>query len=109
MAHIHGNEYQVISVRRDGTEDLSEWLQSVEQIALAIAVSSKPQDRAYWVRARNIVCAACAGVEQMIMECPITNIPSARCGPLDPRRRMETGTKSRHEVNSVPRNGHRVA
>ena len=109
MAHIHGNEYQVISVRQDGTEELSEWLQSVAQIAEAIAAAGKPQDRAYWVRARNILCPECGDAEQVIIECPITNIPSLRCGPHDSRNLMETRKTSRYEVEVVLRTRHRVA
>jgi len=109
MAHIHGNEYQIICVRRDGSEELSEWLHCVEQIAEAIAAGRKPQDKAYWVRARKVLCADCADAEQTIVECPITNIPSPRCSPPDSQYLIETGTKSRYEVEVILRNNHRVA
>jgi hypothetical protein len=33
MAHNHGNEYQVKIVHADGTEELSEWMNSQEQVA----------------------------------------------------------------------------
>src|SRR5450759_4905720 len=56
MAHNHGSEYQVRIVHGDGTEELSGWLNSAEQVAPAIAADRKPQGKAYWVRARNVVC-----------------------------------------------------
>jgi hypothetical protein len=37
MAHNHGNEYQVNIVHEDGTEELSEWMNSQEQVAQAMA------------------------------------------------------------------------
>lgn len=33
MAHNHGNEYQIRMVHEDGTEELSGWMQSAEQLA----------------------------------------------------------------------------
>ena len=51
MAHNHGSEYQVRIVHGDGTEELSGWLSSAEQVAQAIAADRKPQGKAYWIRA----------------------------------------------------------
>jgi hypothetical protein len=97
MAHNHGSEYQVRIVRGDGTEELSGWLNSAEQVAQAIAADPKPQGKAYWVRARNVVCTECPDREERIVECPLTNIPSPRYSPHDSRYMVEVGLKSRYE------------
>jgi len=56
MAHNHGSEYQVRIVRGDGTEELSGWLKSAEQASQAIAACHRPQDKAYWLLERNVLC-----------------------------------------------------
>ena len=98
MAHNHGSEYQVRIVHGDGTEELSGWLNSAEQVAQAIAADRKPQGKAYWLRARNVLCTGCPDREQTIIECPITDIPSPRYSPHDSRYLVEVGTKRRCEV-----------
>jgi hypothetical protein len=100
MTHNHGNEYQVIIVHGDGSEELSGWLNSAELVAQAIAADRHPQGEAYWVRARNVICLDCPDIEQRIVECPITNIPSPRCSPHDSGYLMKTGSKSWYEVES---------
>ena len=109
VAHNHGSEYQVRIVRGDGTEELSGWLNSAEQVAQAIAADPKPQGRAYWVRARNVVCTECPDREERIVECPLTNIPSPRHSPHDSRYMVEVGVKSRYELDMVIWNRHRAA
>jgi hypothetical protein len=109
MAHIHGNQYQVVFVRRDGREELSEWLHCVELVAEAIAAGCKPQDKAYWLRAQSVFCPDCTNAAQTMVECPIANVPSPRCSPHDSRYLVETGTKSRYELDVVVRNRRRVA
>ena len=58
MAHNHGSEYQVRIVHGDGTEELSGWLNSAEQVAQTIAADRKSQGKAYWLRARNVLWLA---------------------------------------------------
>ena len=70
MAHNHGSEYQVRIVRGDGTEELSGWLNSAEQIPQAIAACHRPQDKAYWLLERNVLCANCLDSGQRVMEYP---------------------------------------
>jgi hypothetical protein len=43
MAHNHGSEYQVQIVHEDGTEELSGWMNSEEQVAQAMAAVHRPQ------------------------------------------------------------------
>jgi hypothetical protein len=77
MAHDHGNEYQVRIIHADGTEKLSGWMNSEEQVAQAMAAVHKAQGEAYWLRERNVLCPDCFDKEQIIiLECPITDIPS---------------------------------
>ena len=109
MAHNHGSEYQVRIVHADGTEELSGWLNSAEQVAQAITADCKPQGKAYWVRARNVLCADCPDKEQRIVECPVADIPSPRCSPHDSRYLMEVGSKSRYELEVVTWQRHRAA
>jgi hypothetical protein len=110
VAHNHGNEYQVRIVRGDGTEELSGWLSSAEQVAQAIAADRKPQGKGYWLRARNVLCTDCPdGDERIIVECPLTGIPSPRYSPHDSRYLVELGSKSRYELEAVTWNRHRVA
>jgi hypothetical protein len=84
MAHDnHGNEYQVRIVQEDGTEELSGWMNSEDQLAQAMAEVHGAQGKAYWLRERNVLCPNCLDMEQIIVECPIKDIPSPRYSPHD--------------------------
>jgi hypothetical protein len=83
MDHNHGIEYQVKTVRRDGTEELSGWVSNKEQVAQAIVAARRPQDKGYWLQERNVLCSNCLDREQRISEYPLTDIPSPRCSPRD--------------------------
>ena len=109
MAHNHGSEYQVIIVHGDGTEELSGWLNSVEQVTQAITADRKPQGKAYWLRARNVLCTDCPDREQRIVECPLTDIPSPRYSPHYSRYLVEVGSKSRYELEVDIWNRHLAA
>ena len=95
MAHNHGNEYQVKIVYEDGTEDLSGWMYSEEQVAQAMAAVHKPQGKAYWLRERDFLCANCPDREQRIVEYPLTDIPSPRFSPHDSRYLLAVGSLDR--------------
>jgi nicotinic acid mononucleotide adenylyltransferase len=85
MAHDHGNEYQVRIIHADGTEKLSVWMNSEEQVAQAMAAVHKAQGEAYWLRKRNVLCPDCFDKEQIIiLECPITDIVSTIPPPRFP-------------------------
>ena len=107
MAHNHGSEYQVRIVRGDGTEELSGWLNSAEQIALAIAACHRLHDKACWLLERNVLCPNCLNGGQRVMEYPFTDCPSPRCSPHDSRYLVEVGSKSRYELEVVSWNSHR--
>jgi len=83
MAHNHGSEYQVDIVHEDGTEELSEWMNSAKQVAQAMRAVHRPQGKAYWLRERNVLCPNCLDREQRIVEYPLTDIASPRCSPHD--------------------------
>jgi len=85
MEHNHGSEYQVKTVRRDGTEELSGWMNNKEQVALAMAAARRLQGKAYWLQERNVLCPNCLDGEQRILEYTLTDIPSPRCSPHDSR------------------------
>jgi len=109
MAHSHGSEYQIRIVCGDGAEVMSGWLNSVEQVSRAIAAYRRPQDKAYWLLERNVLCPNCLDSGQRVMEYPLTDIPSPRCRPHDSRYLVEVGSKSRYELEVVVWNRHRVA
>src|SRR5260370_4663330 len=81
LAHNHGNEYQVKIVHEDGTEELSGWMNSADQVTQVMAAVHKPQGKGYWLRVRNVLCPNCLDSEQRIVECPLEDIPSSRCSP----------------------------
>jgi hypothetical protein len=109
MAHNHGSEYQVRIVHEDGTEELSGWLNSPEQVAQAVAASHRLQSKVYWLLERNVLCPNCVDKRQRVMEYPLTDIPSPRCSPHDSRYLVEVGSKSRYELEVDVWNGHRAA
>ena len=102
MANINGNEYQVRIVREDGTEELSGWMNSEEQLAQAMAGLRRAQGKACWLRERNVLCPDCFDKEQIIIvECPITGILSPRYRPHDSRYLVAVGSRNRHEFLEV--------
>jgi hypothetical protein len=101
MAHNHGNEYQVRVVHDDGTEELGGWMNTEEQLAQAMAVVHRAQGKAYWLRERNVLCPNCLDKEQIIVEFPITDIPSPRCSPHDSHYLLAVGSRNRYEVLEV--------
>jgi hypothetical protein len=99
MAHDHGNEYQVRIVHADGTEKLSGWMNSEEQLAQAMAAVHRAQGKAYWLRERNVLCPDCSDKEQIIIvECPISGIPSPRYRPHDSHYLVAVGSRNRCEL-----------
>src|SRR5271167_774081 len=109
MAHNHGSEYQVRIVHEHGTEELSEWMNSAEQVAQAMAAGHRSQGKAYWLLERNVLCTDCPDREQRIEECPLTDIPSPRYSPHDSRYLVEVGSKNRYQLEEVIWNRHRAA
>jgi hypothetical protein len=98
MAHNHGSEYQVDIVQEDGTEELSEWMNSAKQVAQAMGAVHRPQAKAYWLRERNVLCPNCIDREQRIMEYPFTDIASPRCSPHDSRYLVAVRSKNRYAM-----------
>lgn len=98
MAHNHGNEYQIRIVHEDGTEELSGLMNSTEQVARAMIAAHRPQGKACWLLVRNILCPDCSDREQIIMECPFTNIPSPRYMPHDSGYLQVVESRSRYSL-----------
>lgn len=98
MAHTHGNEYQVRIVHEDGTEELSGWMQSEEQVAPALAAIRRHHGTAYWLRVRLAPCPDCLERDQGIWEYPVTGIPSARYSPHDSEYLVAAACRNRSEV-----------
>jgi hypothetical protein len=98
MAHNHGDEYQVKTVHEDGTEELSGWMNSEEQVARAVVAVHIPPGKAFWLRARYVLCPNCLDREQRIVECPLTDMASPRCSPHDSCYLVTAGLKNRHAV-----------
>jgi hypothetical protein len=96
MAHNHGNEYQVRIIHADGTENVSGWMNS-EELLQVTATVHKAQGTAYWLRERNVLCPDCFDKEQtIILECPITDIPSPRYCPHDSHYLVAVGSRDRY-------------
>ena len=85
MAHDHGNEYQVKIVHANGTEQLSGWMTSEEQIPQVMATVHMSPGKTYWLLRRTVVCPNCPEREQGILEYPLTHVPSLRTQPHDSR------------------------
>jgi hypothetical protein len=98
MAHNHGNEYQVRIAHEDGTEELSGWMQSAEQVAPALAAIHRPEGNAYWLRARPVRCPDCVERDQGLWECPLTGFPSPRYGPHDSGYLLAAGWRNQSDV-----------
>ena len=102
LAHNHGNEYQIKIVHADGTEELSGWMNSQEQVAqqamAAMAAVHRRRGKAYWLRERNVLCPNCVDSEQRIVEYPLTDIPSPRCSPHDSRYLLAVGSRNQYDL-----------
>jgi len=99
MEHTHGNEYQIAIVHQDGTEELSGWMNSEEQMAQTMAAAHRTQGNAFWLRERNVFCPECSNKAQEItLECPITDIPSPRYLPHDSGYLLAVGSRNRWEL-----------
>ena len=94
MAHKNGNDYQIRIVRNDGTENLSEWMHSIEEVAHAMILIRKPQGAKCWLMVRSITWPYCPDLEQ-ILEYPIMNIPPLRYIPHNPRFLQVAGPGNR--------------
>jgi len=107
--HNHGSEYQIRIIRGDGTEELSGWLTSEEQVAQAITAHHRPHAKAYWLLERNVLCSKCLDRGQKVNEYPLADIPSPRYSPHDSRYLVEVGSKSRYELDVVISSRHQAA
>src|ERR1017187_4591798 len=106
MMHKHDNEYQIRTIHQDGTEELSAWMDGELKLAQAIAVVQVTHDRTFWLRVRSVPCSDCIGNEQPVtMECPIANLPSARCRPHDSQYLVSVGSRNRSELPDTARRG----
>ena len=101
MAHNHGNEYQIRIVHEDGTEELSGWMNSEEQLAQAMAAVHGARGKAYWLRERSVLCPDCCDKERIIVECLITDIPTPRYRPHDSHYLLAVGSRNRYELLEV--------
>jgi hypothetical protein len=99
MVHNHGNEYQIRIVHEDGSEELSGLMNSTEQVVQAMAAVYRPQGKDYWLLVRNVLCPDCLDRKQIIVEYPITNIPSPRYSPNDSHYLLAVGLKDRHALD----------
>jgi hypothetical protein len=105
MSHDHGSEYQIKIIHEDGTEKLSGWMNSVEQVtqqvAQAMAAFQRPRGNAYWLQERNLLCPNCPDRQQRIMEYPVMDILSPRCSPHDSRYLLAVGSMDRYTWGST--------
>jgi len=95
MTHKPDNEYQIRIVREDGTEELSGWTSSMEQVAQAVILARKLKGATCWLLKRNIICPNCSEIEK-ILEYPVMEIPSPRYNPHDSRYFQFGETRKRY-------------
>jgi hypothetical protein len=76
-------------------------MNSEEQLAQAMAAAHRAQRKAYWLRERSVLCPDCFDKEQIIVECPITDIPSPRYRPHDSRYLLAVGSRNRYDLLEV--------
>ena len=74
---------------------------SIEEFALAMTTVHRSQGKNYWLRERNVVCPNCLDREQIIVECPIADAPSARYSPHDSRYLMAVGSRRDYQQFEV--------
>ena len=99
MTHSHANEYQIRIACEDGTEELTGWMHSEEQLAQAMAALHTVPGKAYWLRVRNVPCPDCFDQEQqLVVESPITDIPSPRYRPHNSNYLVAVGSRNRYEL-----------
>jgi hypothetical protein len=101
MAHNHGNEYQLKIVHEDGTEEFGQWIMSREELVQAMVGVPKVPGKAYWLRERKVLCPTCLDEDRIIVECPVTNIPSPRYSPYDSHYLLATGSRDLCELPEV--------
>jgi len=87
MAH-NGNEYGIRIIYEDGTVELSGWMNSTEQLAQALAAVHRSHGEAYWLLVRR--------EDQIILESPITDIPSPRCSTHDSHYLVRVRSRDRY-------------
>jgi len=87
MAH-NGNEYEIKIIYEDGTVELSGRMNSTEQVAHAMAEVHRSHGRVYWLLVRR--------EDQIIMECPITDIPPPRYSPHDSQYLVRVRSRDRY-------------
>jgi hypothetical protein len=100
MAHNHGNEYQIRIVCEDGTEKLSAFMNSTEQVAQAMLAVHRPHGKTYCLLVRNILCPDCPDREQITMEYPLAIIPSPRFMPHDSSYLLIAQSRDRYALVS---------
>jgi hypothetical protein len=105
MAHNHGTVYQVKVIHKDGTEELSQWIEQ-GNVPYTLAALHKPQATGYWLRERSVTvpfCPMCRDVETAVSEYPLTDHLSPRSHPHDSSYLVLTGAKdSRDVAASIP-------
>jgi hypothetical protein len=97
MEHNHGYEYQIKIILENGTEELSGWMNSAEQVAQTVIVVHKLQGKTCWLLVRNIICTDCSEREHVV-EYPIIDIPSPRCIPSDSRHLRAEDSRNRYAL-----------
>jgi hypothetical protein len=82
------NEYEIKSIYEDGTVELSGWMNSTDQLAHAMAAVQRSQGKTHWLLVRR--------EDQIILECPITDIPSPRYSRHDSYYLVKVRSRDRY-------------
>ena len=97
MAHNYGNEYRIRIIQENGTEELSEWMNSTEQVAQALIVAHTLRRKTCWLQVRNIFRPSSLEMGP-VSEYPIMDIPSPRCISPDPHHQQAANSNSSYSI-----------
>ena len=89
------NEYRLKIVHEDGTKELEEWSNNIEQVAQAVILTRELQGRTCWLLVRSITCTQYQG-RKGILEYPVLPIPSLRYNPHASRYLQYENSRTRH-------------
>ena len=99
MGCNRGSEFQIKVIHADGTEELGGWMKSETEVAQAVASAKSGRGKTYWLRKRDVVCPDCLDKEQqIILEFPILDKPSARCRAHDSGYLNAVGSRDRYAL-----------
>jgi hypothetical protein len=95
MAPSHIQQYRIRIAREDGTEELTGWMDSEEQLVQTMATLRTVPGKAHWLQVRSVTCSDEPDMgRQIIGESPIAGVPSTQYS-RNSRYRLAGETRNR--------------